>query len=132
MEIKLYIGSRVLARCAFGSTRHSARSSLSRRRSFSLRRHSLSSARSSLAILKLKSRETTRDPSTPGTDISHKSVFDITPSVKMEHDIMSDISAGNAGVCIFVFITPRDGASTTRAPPAPILLTNPCSILHLR
>jgi len=47
-------------------------------------------------------RRREHNPSTPGTDISHKSVFNITPSVKMEHDIVSDISAGNAGVCIFV------------------------------
>ena len=75
---------------------------------------------------------TGHNPSTPGTDITHKSAFNIKPSVKMERNIMSDIGAGNAGVYIFVFITPRDGASTTRAPQAPILLTNPCSILHLR
>jgi hypothetical protein len=47
-------------------------------------------------------RRREHNPSTPGTDISHKSVFNITPSVKMERNIMSDISAGNAGVCIFV------------------------------
>jgi hypothetical protein len=50
----------------------------------------------------LSLRETTRDPSTPGTDITHKSVLNITPSVKMEHDIMSNMGARNAGVCIFV------------------------------
>ena len=38
-------------------------------------------------------------PGTPGTDITHKSVLNITPSVKMEHDIMSDMGARNAGVC---------------------------------
>ena len=41
-------------------------------------------------------------PGTPGTDITHKSVLNITPSVKMEHDIVSNIGARNAGVCIFV------------------------------
>jgi hypothetical protein len=41
-------------------------------------------------------------PSTPGTDITHKSALNITPSVKMEHDIVSNIGARNAGVCIFV------------------------------
>jgi hypothetical protein len=39
------------------------------------------------------------DPGTSGTDITHKSVLNITPSVKMEHDIMSDMGARNAGVC---------------------------------
>ena len=43
----------------------------------------------------------------------------------MERDIVSNIGARNAGVCIFVFIIARDDASN-RAPQAPILLTNPC------
>jgi hypothetical protein len=47
-------------------------------------------------------RDGASNPGTPGTDITHQSVFNITPSVKMEHDIVSDIGAGNAGVCIFV------------------------------
>ena len=57
-------------------------------------------------FLYLSLREMTRatgaQPSTPGTDITHKSVLNITPSVKMEHNIMSNIGARNAGVCIFV------------------------------
>ena len=78
-------------------------------------------------------RETERDPSNraqpgiSGTDITHKSVLNITPSVKVEHDIVSNIGARNAGVCIFVFIIARDDASN-RAPQAPILLTNSRSI----
>jgi hypothetical protein len=40
-------------------------------------------------------------PSTPGTDITHKSVLNITPSVKIEHNIVSNIGARNAG---FVFL----------------------------
>jgi len=39
------------------------------------------------------------DPGTSGTDITHKSVLNITPSVKIEHDIVSDMGARNAGVC---------------------------------
>ena len=71
------------------------------------------------------------DPGTPGTDITHKSVLNITPSVKIEHDIMSDMGARNAGVCFFVYIiasglTERSERRETQAPPAPILLTNQC------
>jgi hypothetical protein len=40
--------------------------------------------------------------STPGTDITHKSVLNITPSVKMEHNIVSNIGARNAGV-VFLY-----------------------------
>jgi hypothetical protein len=40
-----------------------------------------------------------KQPGTPSTDITHQSVFNITPSVKIEHDIMSDMGARNAGVC---------------------------------
>jgi hypothetical protein len=60
------------------------------------------SARSISRIDELNSRATGAHPGTPGTDITHKSVLNITPSVKMEHNIMSNIGARNAGVCIFV------------------------------
>jgi len=66
----------------------------------------VNSARSISRNSEVKSRETTRDPSnpsTPGTDIAHKSVLNITPSVKMERDIMSNMGARNAGVCFFVW-----------------------------
>jgi hypothetical protein len=70
----------------------------------------VNSARSISRNSEVKSRETTRDPSTPGTDIAHKSVLNITPSVKMEHDIMSNMGARNAGVCFLGFIIARDDA----------------------
>ena len=64
----------------------------------------VNSARSSLAMMKSKlgserEKVCAKHPGTSGTDITHKSVLNITPSVKMEHDIMSDMGARNAGVC---------------------------------
>jgi len=64
----------------------------------------VNSARSSLAMMKSKlgserAKYAGDDPGTSGTDITHKSVLNITPSVKIEHDIVSDMGARNAGVC---------------------------------
>ncbi len=61
-------------------------------------------------------RDDASNPGTPGTHITHQSVLNITPSVKMERNIVSDMGAGNAGVCIFVFIITRDDASNPGTP----------------
>jgi hypothetical protein len=42
--------------------------------------------------------EAPRHPGISGTDITHKSVLNITPSVKMEHGFVSNIGAGGAWV----------------------------------
>ncbi len=72
----------------------------------------VNSARSSLAMMKSKlgserEKVCAKHPGTPGTDITHKSVFHFYRRCNIEHDIVSDMGARNAGVC-FLYTSLRE------------------------